>query len=105
MTISASLNFQLGPGFWTCIPQQSRSSLLRQYVERAKVLLPRHTESQLNDGRLQLIVEAAMEARQLYFVAALQEPATEDLDQYFDEFVIWSVFGSPTATEVPYGNC
>jgi hypothetical protein len=46
-----------------------------------------------------------MEARQLYFVAALQEPATEDLDQYFDEFVIWSVFGSPTATEVPYGNC
>jgi hypothetical protein len=61
-TISASLSFQLGSGVWTCIPQQSRSLLLGQYAARAKELLPRHSESQLNDGRLQLIVEAAMEA-------------------------------------------
>src|SRR6202163_2841030 len=88
MTISAQLNFQLGSGFWACIPQQSRGSLLRRYAARAKELLPRHTDCQLDDGRLQLIVEAAMEARQLYFVAALQEPSIGDLDRYFDEFVI-----------------
>jgi hypothetical protein len=104
MTISTPLNFQLGSGFWACIPQQSCSLLLGQYAARAKKLLPRHSESQLNDGRLQLIVEAAMEARQLYFVAALQEPTTGDLDRYFDLFVICSVFGIPNFNEAPYGN-
>jgi hypothetical protein len=102
--ISAQLNFQLSPGFWACIPQQSRSLLLGQYAARAKELLPRHSESQLNDGRLQLIVEAAMEARQLYFVAALQKPTTEDLDWFFDCFVICSVFGIPNFNEAPHEN-
>ena len=104
MTISAQLNFQLSSGFWACIPQQSRSSLLRQYTARAKELLPRHTECQLDDGRLQLIIEAAMEARTLYFVAALNEPATDDLNRYFDLFVICSVFGIPNFNEAPHEN-
>jgi hypothetical protein len=78
--------------------------LLGQYAARAKDLLSLHTESQLNDGRLQLIVEVAMEARALHFVAALQEPTTEDLDRCFDLFVICSVFGIPNFDEAPHGN-
>jgi hypothetical protein len=77
---------------------------MRQYAKRAKELLPRHIESQLNDRRLQLVVEAAMEARQLLFVAALQEPTTEDLDRFFDSFVICSLSCSPNFSEAPYEN-
>jgi hypothetical protein len=104
MTITVPLNFQLGPGFWACIPPQSRRLLCQQYAGRAKDLLSRNQESLPDDGRLQLIVEAAMEARQLCFVAALREPSTEELDCRFDEFVIWSVFGSQTPMEAPYEN-
>jgi hypothetical protein len=104
MTISTPLNFQLGSGFWTSIPPPSRILVLRHYAARAKELLARLTECQLDDGRLQLIVEAAMEARQLYFVAALQEPTTEDLDRFLDLFVICSLFGIPNFNEAPYEN-
>ncbi len=104
MTISASLNFQLGPGFWACIPQQSRRLLCEQYAGRAKDLLSGKPECLPDDGRLRLIVEAAMEARQLCFVAAVREPSSEELDCRFDEFVIWSVFGSRTPMEETYGN-
>lgn len=45
-----------------------------------------------------------MEARALYFVAALKEPTTEDLDRYFDLFVICSVFGIPNFSEAPHEN-
>jgi hypothetical protein len=34
-----------------------------------------------------------MEARALFFNATMTEPTTEDLDVYFDNFVIQSVFG------------
>lgn len=37
-------------------------------------------------------------------VASRQFEAAEDLDRYFDEFVLRFVFGSRTAMTVPYEN-
>jgi hypothetical protein len=45
-----------------------------------------------------------VEARTLIFVAALTEPTTEDLDRYFDRFVICSVLGIPDFNKAQYEN-
>src|SRR5208282_3663907 len=95
MHSSATTHFQLGTGFWASIPQTIDHELLRHYTARAQELLARHQERIPNEDRLHLIVQAGMEARALYFLATLAEPSTEDLDGYFDHFVISSVSGTP----------
>jgi hypothetical protein len=34
-----------------------------------------------------------MEARALFFVAALTEPTRQDLDRFFDDFILFSASG------------
>ena len=97
-------SFQLGPGFWACIPQQFHSSLLRRYTGRAKELLSDCQACPPDDDRLQLIVAAALEARLLLFASAFWDPSAEDLDAFFDQFVLWSVSGSPASSEVTHEN-
>lgn len=69
----------------------------RELLIRLQVCIP-------DLDRLHLIVEAAMETRLLYFSAALSEPTTDDLDEYFDHFVICSVLGIPDFNEAQYEN-
>jgi hypothetical protein len=94
MYISARPHFKLGSlSFWASIPEPTSHELLHHYTTRAQVLLAGCQKCLPDDDRLQLIVQAAMEARALFFVATMTEPTTEDLDVYFDNFVIQSVFG------------
>jgi hypothetical protein len=98
MRVSAPSHFQLGPGIWASIPEPAQHDLLQHYIKRARELLARLQECIPcipDDDRLRVIVKAAVEARALYFVAAMTEPTTDDLDGYFDHFVICSVLGIP----------
>jgi hypothetical protein len=104
MHSSATTYFQLGTGFWASIPQTIANELLLQYTVRAQELLARHQERIPDDDRLDLIVQAGMEARALYFVAALTEPTRLSLDEYFDRFVICSVSGIPDFGEVRHDH-
>ena len=104
MSISAQPYFQLGSGFWASTLKQDQHELLHQYTMRTHGLLAHNQECTLDDDRLRVIVKAAMEARALYFVSALQEPSTGDLDRYFDLFVICSVYGIPHFNEAPVGR-
>jgi hypothetical protein len=104
MKSSTLPRFQMGPGFWAYTPQEDRSSHLRRYTARAKELLADCQECLPDDDRLQLIVEAAMEARGLHYLAALLEPSTTELDTYFDHFVLSAVFGSRISFGVPHEN-
>jgi hypothetical protein len=101
MLISAPPYFRLGSGIWASTPEPTHHELLHQYTTRTHELLAHNQECIPDDDRLHVIVKAAMEARALYFVSALQEPSTGDLDRYFDLFVICSVFGIPNFNEVP----
>jgi len=94
MNISGTLHFQPGSSnSWASTAEPIHCDLLRQYTNRAQEILISHRACLPDDDRFRLIIEAAMEARGLFFVAAMAEPTTEDLDQYFDHFVIQSVFG------------
>jgi hypothetical protein len=93
MPISAPPQFRLGPSIWASTSYTTHHQLLHCYTERARELLICYQKYPPDDLRLQLIVEAAMEARALFFSAALWEPSTEELDGYFDEFVVRSVSG------------
>ena len=93
MHSSGTPYFQLGSGCWANTRQQDRHILLRQYTKRAQEILISHRACLPDDDRLRLIIEAAMEARGLFFVAAMAEPTTEELDQFFDQFVTQSVSG------------
>jgi hypothetical protein len=93
MHSSAAPHFQLGSGFWAPIPEPIHHDLLHRYATRARELLARHQARIPDDGRLHLIVQAAMEARALYYAATLAEPTTEDLDEFFDHFVICCTSG------------
>jgi hypothetical protein len=104
MNISTQPLFRLGSGFWGSVPEPFHHELLGHYAARAQELLAGQQACLSDDDRLQLIVQAALEARALYFVASLNEPTTDDLDRYFDEFVIWSVSGSRTSRKAPHGN-
>ena len=76
MHISASPYFQLGLGFRATTPEHLHRKLLYHYSTRAQDLIIRRQTRLPDHDRLQLIVEAAMEARALYFVAAMNEPST-----------------------------
>lgn len=91
-------------GFWASTPEPHHYELLRCYSARAQELLACHQACLPDDDRLALIVRAAMEARILYFVAAMNEPTTEDLDGFFDEFVMRSVSGILDFNETTYAN-
>ena len=104
MPISAPPQFRLGPGIWASTPEPAHHDLLHHYTMRARELLARLQECIPEDDRLHVIVKAAMEARALYFVAALTEPTTDDLDGYFDHFVICSVVGIPDFNEAQNEN-
>jgi hypothetical protein len=93
MPSSAPPQFRLGPGFWASTPEPAHHDLLHRYTVRAQELLARLQEFVPDDERLLIIVQAAVEARALYFVAALVEPTTADLDEYFDHFVMRSASG------------
>jgi hypothetical protein len=104
MYSSATPSFQLGLGFWDSIPQTFHHRLLRLYAIRAQELLARHQACPPDDDRLELIIRAAMEARFLHFLAAMKEPTTEDLDEFFDYFVIQSVCGILDSNEAGDDN-
>jgi hypothetical protein len=91
MPSSAPPQFRLGPGIWASTPEPVLHNLLHRYAVRARKLLARFLDCIPDNDRLQLIVGAALEARALFWAAAVQEPSTEDLDQFFDEFVTRSV--------------
>jgi hypothetical protein len=93
MHTSGTPHFQLGSGFWANTPQQDRHELLGHYTIRAQEALTCLRACLPSDDRLRLIIEAAMEARGLFFVAAMAEPTTEDLDKFVEQFVTQSVFG------------
>jgi hypothetical protein len=95
MHSSAAPHFQLGSGFWALIPEPIHHDLLYRYATRARELLICHHERIPDDDRLDLLVRAAMEARALYYAAILAEPTTEDLDEFFDHFVICCASGIP----------
>lgn len=104
MPNSAAPNFLLGPGIWASIPGPVHHELLNCYTLRARGLLIRLQVCIPDLDRLHLIVEAAMETRLLYFAAALSEPTTDDLDGYFDHFVVCSVLGISDFNEAQYEN-
>ena len=104
MPNSTPPQFRLGPGIWASIHDPAHHELLKHYTRRARELLERLQECIPEDDRLRVIVKAAVEARTLIFVAALAEPTTNDLDGYFDDFVIRSVLGIPEFNEAQYGN-
>ena len=104
MKSSTMPHFQLGPGFWACIPQQIHDALVRRYITRAKELLADCQECLPDDDRLKLIVEAAIEAQGLHHVAALLAPTTAELDTYFDHFVLSAVFGAGIVFRVSHEN-
>jgi len=93
MLNSAPSHFQLGPGVWALTPEPVHHDLLHRYTVRARELLARLQACIPDDDRLLVIVQAAVETRALYFVAALNEPTTADLDECFDQFVIRSASG------------
>jgi hypothetical protein len=94
MQILGTPHFQPSSSFsWASTAEPIHHDLLRQYTKRAQEILISHRACLPDDDRFRLIIEAAMEARGLFFVAAMAEPTSEDLDQYFDHFVILSVFG------------
>jgi hypothetical protein len=102
--MSTPPHFQLGAGIWASIPGPAHNDLLQYFIKRARELLARLPEYIPDDDRLRVIVKAAMEARALYFVAAMTEPTTDHLDGYFDHFVICSIFGIPDFNEAHYEN-
>ena len=105
MHISGTPYFQLGSGFWASIVEQDHhDELLHYFSARAQEILACHQARLPDDDRLELIVRAAVEARFLYFVAAMNEPTTADLDGYFDHFVIYAATGIPDFSEAPDAN-
>jgi len=104
MHISGKPYFRLGSRFWASTLKQDHHERLHYFSARAQEILARHQACLPDDERLELIVRAAVEARFLFFVAALTEPATEDLDEYFDHFVICAGAGIPDFSEAPYAN-
>jgi hypothetical protein len=104
MYISARPHFQFGSGFWASIPEQAHHELLQRYSARAQELLACYQACLPDYDRLELIVRAGMEARSLYFVASMNEPTTEQLDGYFDDFVMRSVSGVPDFYEARDDN-
>lgn len=99
----ASSHFQTSSvSFWASIPEPIRHEVLGRYIFRAQELFAHWHECLPDHDRLQLIVEAAMEARSLYFVATMTEPSTDDLDRYFDQFVILCISGIPAINETRY---
>ena len=62
-------HFQLGPGFWACIPQHLHDALLRRYTTRAKELVADSQQSLLAMIGCKLLVEAAVEAQVLHHMA------------------------------------
>ncbi len=99
MHISGKPYFQLGPGFWASTFEQGHLELLHYFSARAQEILACHQTCLPDDDRLELVVRAAVEARFLFFVAALTEPTTEYLDRYFDDFVIRAVADIPDFSE------
>jgi hypothetical protein len=99
MPISGKPDFQLGSGFWASTLEQDHHELLRYFSARAQEILAGLPACLPDNDRLELIVRGAVEARFLFFVAALADPTTEDLDEYFDHFVISSVSGIPDLGE------
>ena len=94
MHFSGTPHFRPGSSFFSASAAEPiHRDLLRQYTNRAQEILISHRACLPDDDRLQLIIEAAMEARGLFFVAAMAEPTTEELDQFFDQFVTQSVSG------------
>jgi hypothetical protein len=104
MHISGKPYFQLGSGFWASTLEQDHHELLHYFSARAQEILARHQACLPDDDRLELIVRAAVEARFLYFVAAMNEPTTADLDGYFDQFVMQSIAGIPDFNEAGDDN-
>jgi hypothetical protein len=104
MPNSAPPHFLLGPGFWASTNEPAHHDLLHRYTTRARELLACIHEFIPDDDRLLVIVQAAVEARALFFVAALAEPTTADLDECFDRFVMRSVAGIHDFNEASHEN-
>lgn len=46
-------------------------------------------------SRLYLTVQLALQARDLFFVCAVYEPSEDELDQFFQEFIVRSFMADP----------
>jgi hypothetical protein len=61
---------------------------LRAFTERALNIFAEYDLKPPKEDRLNLIVTAALEARNLLFAAALNEPDNFELEIFFDQFVL-----------------
>jgi hypothetical protein len=105
MDIAALRYLLAGSRFTPDIAEQINDELRLQYAARAQeLLLACHLAVPSDYCRLTIIVDAGLEARALYWVAALHQPPTEDLDKYFDEFVIRTVSVKSDWTDADFEN-
>jgi hypothetical protein len=63
------------------------------WLRRAQQVIANEGLSELEERRLLLIVEAALQVLSLHFAAALRDPTAKDLYIYFEEFIVRSVGG------------
>jgi hypothetical protein len=85
-----AFTFNLGPGIWAELSPDNRIDVLRHHMKRAwRVLADTHLPLPNPDPvhRLELVVMAAAEAEALFFSAAIVEPTSEDLDEFFADFI------------------
>jgi hypothetical protein len=87
-----SLTFKLGPGFWNAIPPELISPLTDKFTIQARCALNERDMVEPDGEHLKLIAMAAMESVCLLHNAALN-PAQEDFDHHFSDFVVRAVAG------------
>jgi hypothetical protein len=72
-------------------PFNGHSSSLHCFTRRALSVLSEHEVAPPNEVHLDSIVAAALEARNLFFAVATEEPTASMLGIFFDGFVLNSV--------------
>ena len=64
--------------------------VLYKYVAMAIETLAEHDQDIEESSRLYLTVQLALQARDLFFTSALYEPSNDELDQFFQSFIVRS---------------
>jgi hypothetical protein len=89
--------FNAGPGFWASIPKDRYSDVVLEQCKRAMPIIlrenlpipPRQPDWLPISGyaRLLKIIQLAVEAEMLFFVAAVEEPSQDVRDEFLADFL------------------
>lgn len=75
--------------------ERTDSPVPYQYVAMAIEALAEHDLDIEQSDRLNLTVQLALEARDLFFVSTVYEPSDDELDQFFQSFIMRSFIADP----------